>query len=87
MLDAVLPRYVVREGAFTDAQRAAVSDFTYNLGAARWRSSTFRKRMLAGDYEGAAHECRRWVWAGGVKLPGLVKRRAVEAAFIAPQGQ
>lgn len=82
MLDALLPRYVVHEGSFTDAQRAAVSDFAYNLGTARWRASTFRRKMLAGDFEAARRECAKWVRAGGVVLPGLVKRRAAEAALI-----
>lgn len=81
-LDAILPRYIVREGVMTDTQRAAVSDFVYNLGTARWRSSTFRRKAIACEWDAAASECRRWVWAGGVKLPGLVKRRATEAALL-----
>jgi lysozyme len=62
---------------------AAVSDFTFNLGAGKLRASTLRRRLLAEDWEGAPHELRKWVFGGGKKLPGLVRRRAAEAALIA----
>jgi lysozyme len=61
---------------------AAIMDFTYNLGSGRLQSSTLRKRLLAGDMNGAKIELRKWVRGGGKVLPGLVKRRAVEAALL-----
>ena len=60
----------------------ALADFTYNLGAGRLASSTMLKKVKAGDMAGAALECRKWVWGGGKVLPGLVKRRAAEAALL-----
>ena len=32
----------------------------------------------AGDFNGAANQFSRWVYAGGKVLPGLVKRREAE---------
>lgn len=61
---------------------AAVTSFIYNLGAGRFKSSTLRRRILAGDWEGAQGEFGKWVYGGGKKLPGLVKRRAAEAALF-----
>lgn len=83
MLKRILPRYILSQKYNVSyARRAAVSDWMYNLGAVRFRASTFRKKILAGDWEAAAHECRKWAYGGGVKLPGLVKRREAEAQLI-----
>lgn len=61
---------------------AAITDFVFNLGAGRYRGSTLRRRILAGKWEEAPRELRRWVFGGGQKLPGLVLRREVNAAWI-----
>lgn len=61
----------------------AIADFTFNLGAGRLKHSTMRRRILEEDWAGAAVEIRRWVWGGGEKLPGLIKRREVEATLLA----
>lgn len=69
--------------AETDAgKQAAIADWVFNLGGGRWRSSTFRKKVQAGDWEAAAAECRRWVHGGGRRLPGLVLRREAEVALM-----
>lgn len=61
---------------------AAVASWVYNLGAGRLRASTFRLRVNQRDWHEAAFEIRRWVWAGGRKLSGLVARREAEAALL-----
>lgn len=61
---------------------AAISDFTFNLGAARLRSSTLRRKINDGDWEAAIVELGKWKFGGGRILPGLVLRRAAEAAMI-----
>lgn len=61
---------------------AAMTSFVFNLGAARYRSSTLRRRVDAEDWAGARVELTRWVRGGGRVLPGLVKRRAAEAALL-----
>lgn len=61
---------------------AAIADFAYNLGATRLAGSTLRKKVNAGDWPAAQRELRKWVFGGGVKLPGLVIRREAEAKLL-----
>ena len=56
-------------------------DFAYNCGAQNLRSSTLLKKVNAVDFTGAAGEFHKWVYGGGKPMPGLVKRRASEAAL------
>ena len=63
-------------------QLAAFTSFTYNVGVRNFESSTLRRRLNSGDYQGACDELLRWRYAtkAGVKveLPGLVRRREAE---------
>jgi lysozyme len=61
---------------------AALVDFSYNLGAGRYRASTLRRRVNEGDWQGAREELAKWTRGGGRVLPGLVKRRQAEAELI-----
>ena len=61
---------------------AAVISWAYNCGLGNYRISTFKKRVDAGDWEGAAVECRKWNKAAGRVLPGLTKRREAEALMM-----
>jgi lysozyme len=65
-----------------EGRLAAIVDFTFNLGAGRLQTSTLRRRINQRDWTGAAGELRKWVHAGGKRLPGLVARRVVEAAMV-----
>lgn len=65
----------------TVERRAALVSFVYNVGAAKFASSTMLRKLNAGDVAGACAEFDRWVYAGGVKLNGLVARRAEERAL------
>lgn len=60
----------------------AIADFAYNLGLGRLKSSTLRQRLNAGDRAAARAELAKWVRGGGRILPGLVLRRAAEAALL-----
>ena len=60
----------------------ALTDFAYNLGVARYRASTLRRKINEGNWEAARHELMRWTRGGGRVLPGLVKRRKAELAFL-----
>lgn len=60
----------------------ALTDFAYNLGVPRYRASTLRRRVDAGDWGGARYELSRWVYGGGRKLPGLIRRRKAEAELL-----
>lgn len=66
-------------------QYCALVSFTYNLGAGALRKSTLLKKINNKDFNGAAREFDRWVYAGGKKLRGLVRRRNdEEALFLTP---
>lgn len=67
-----------------DGQVAALVDFAYNLGTGALKASTLRRKLNRGDYEGASREFRKWVWAGGRKLRGLVRRRSAEKKIFGP---
>jgi len=65
-------------GAENNRQLAAITDFTYNCGAGNLQISLLRVKVNRRDREGAANEFGKWVYARGVKLPGLVRRRNAE---------
>ena len=61
---------------------AAITDFTFNLGAGRLQVSTLRRRINQRDWIAASQELRRWVYGGGKVLPGLVARREAEVDLL-----
>ena len=67
-----------------EGRLAAIVDFTFNLGTGRLQTSTLRRRVNQRDWQGAASELKRWVYGSGVILPGLVTRRAANAAMLLP---
>lgn len=60
------------------SRKAALTSFAYNAGADAFCRSTLVRKLNAGDTVGACNELSRWVKAGGITLPGLVKRREQE---------
>jgi lysozyme len=66
----------------SEQRLAALIDFTFNLGVGRLQTSTLRKRVNEQNWSEAVYEIKRWVYGGGRVLPGLVKRRAVEAVLL-----
>jgi lysozyme len=66
----------------SDGEAAALLSFTYNLGVGNLRSSTLLKLLNQGDRAGAAAQFPEWCHSGGKVLPGLVRRRAAEAALF-----
>ena len=64
---------------FTQGQFDALVDFCFNLGMVKFIGSTLYTKILvhATDDE-IATQFRRWVYGGGKKLDGLVKRREWE---------
>ena len=64
----------------TQGRFDAVCDFVYNIGYPQFRNSTLYKYIKGRKTDKQIQaEFRRWVYAGGVKLRGLVKRREWEA--------
>ncbi len=63
-------------------RRAAIIDFTFNLGAGQLRTSNLRKRILSDRWDLVPSELRKWVRGGGRVLRGLVLRREAEIALL-----
>jgi len=61
-----------------DNQFGSLVSFTYNLGSGALQRSTLRSKLNRGDYDGAAFEFPKWVYAGGRVVRGLVRRRWAE---------
>ena len=66
---------------FTQGQFDALVDFCFNLGIAKFKSSTlYNKVVLKSSDSDIIVQFNRWTYGGGKKLNGLVKRRTWEAA-------
>ena len=71
--------------AINQNQFDALVSFCYNLGPGNLKSSTLLKLINTKNFNAAAKQFDRWVYAGGKKLSGLVKRRAAEKTlFLQP---
>lgn len=89
MLAELLPVYVNHALTLSpilhnesDERLAAIADFVFNLGPGRYKASTLRRCVNAGEWGRAKEELKKWVWGGGKKLPGLVLRREAEAQLL-----
>lgn len=60
----------------------ALTDFAYNCGVPRYRSSTLCRRVNQCDWAAAKTELMKWTRGGGQVLPGLVRRRSAECTFF-----
>jgi lysozyme len=56
----------------------ALVSFTFNVGEGAFKGSTLLKLLNAGNYNAAAAQFGKWVYAGKKVLPGLVARREAE---------
>ena len=61
-----------------DTRRAALTSFAYNVGIENFKRSTLRRLMNNGSTAEACDELKRWVFAKGIRLRGLVRRRDAE---------
>lgn len=59
-------------------QYDALVSLTYNIGIGALKKSTLLRKLNSGDYDAAAKEFDRWIYAGGRPVNGLRKRRAQE---------
>ena len=73
--DAVnsLVKVPLKQGQFD-----ALVSFVYNVGKTAFANSTLLRMLNSGNYSVAGEQISRWVFAGGKKLQGLVKRREEE---------
>ena len=64
-----------------DNQFSALVSFVFNAGASAFAKSTLLKKLNEGGY-GLVPAClKSWIFDNGKVQPGLVKRRAAEAAL------
>lgn len=62
----------------SDAQKAALEDFIYNLGAGNFASSTLLRKLNGDDLAGAADQFDLWDHVGAHVVAGLLRRRQAE---------
>ena len=63
----------------TQGQFDAIVDFCFNMGMVKFIGSTlYTKILVHASDDDIATQFRRWVYGGGKKLDGLVKRREWE---------
>ena len=68
------------EYELADTEIGALTSFAYNIGIGNLKSSTLLKKINADpDDPTIQQEFEKWDHAGGVVLPGLLKRRKSEA--------
>ena len=61
----------------------ALVSFAFNLGSGALQRSTLRRKVNREEHAAVPAEFRRWIWAGGRRLKGLVRRREAEAVLYA----
>jgi lysozyme len=78
--EAAVERLVTVE--INQNERDALISFAYNCGEGALARSSVLKQLNAGNREAAAKGFALWNRGGGRVLPGLVRRRAAEAALF-----
>lgn len=68
--------------AITQKQFSALVDFVYNEGEGHFATSTLLKLVNQRRWLEAEAEFKKWIYAGGEKLAGLVTRRENEAKIF-----
>lgn len=68
-------------GALSDNTFSAVTSIAFNIGCSKIRDSTLFKLARLNQPEKVCNEFSRWVYSGGNKMEGLIKRRQSEATL------
>lgn len=74
--------YRLVRAPITQGQFDALVSFTYNLGAGALQRSSLLRKLNRSEYQASAREFSRWVFAGGRRLRGLMRRREDEAEMF-----
>jgi lysozyme len=67
----------------SDGQFSALVSFAFNVGLGALKKSSVLVAVNARDFAAVPRRLQLWTKAGGHVLPGLVRRRAAEAALFA----
>jgi lysozyme len=78
--EAAVDRMVTRR--LHPLSRGALVSFAFNAGAGALKASGLLRRVNSGQWRDVPAEFAKWRMGGGVVLPGLVRRRAAEAALF-----
>jgi lysozyme len=70
-----MPSFIV---PLNNGQFDALVSFNFNLGGGALQRSTLRRKVNREEHDDVPAELMKWVWAGGKKLRGLVRRREAE---------
>lgn len=60
-------------------QLDAITDFVFNLGIGKLKDSTLLQCINNGRFYDVPTQLKRWIYANGKVLDGLVRRRNIEA--------
>ena len=63
----------------SQSQFDALVSFTFNLGGGALQRSSLRRKVNRAEHAEVPDEFMRWVFAGGRRLRGLIRRRSAEA--------
>ena len=74
--DGAITQYV--KVPVNNNQRAALLSLIFNIGRGNFVKSTLLKKLNEGNYQEAGDRFLRFVFSGGKKIQGLVKRRERE---------
>jgi len=66
----------------SDNQFGALVSFAFNVGLGNLEKSTLLKLLNEGDFHGASLQFQMWDHAGGVTVPGLLRRRTAEVQLF-----
>lgn len=65
--------------ALEENQYDALVSFTFNLGGGALQRSTLRQKVNREEHAEVPDEFKKWIYAGGRILKGLIRRRIMEA--------
>ena len=87
LLDADLKYFQVQMAPLikvpvTEGQAGAMLSFAFNEGVGAFKRSTLLRLVNQGMFVNASYEFKKWKYAAGRELPGLVRRREAEAALF-----
>ena len=64
-------------------QEVSLISFIFNVGSGAFQRSLLRSKVNREEHEEVPPEFLKWIWAGGVRHRGLLRRRYEEAIFYA----
>lgn len=70
------------KGRLNQHQLDAATSFCYNVGIGNFQKSQFGRDLKAGLLEKAPEELKWWTRQAGIRLKGLVVRRAAEKVYF-----